>query len=87
LGGSAFFTSDGVARELDSAMQKLGVALAEDSLDYHPPTWELIKDCTGKLRIGQTSDFVFNYIPCGYEVKQDSLNQRNFSLVRTVGQE
>ena len=86
LGGSDFYKSGSSTNQLDSTMQKLGITLAEDSLDYDPPAWELIKDCGGKLRRRQKSDFALNYIPCGYEVMQDSLHQSNFSLIKTSGQ-
>jgi hypothetical protein len=82
LGGSDFYKSGDATIQLDSAMQKLAITLAEDSLDYDPPTWELIKDCGGKLRRRQKSDFALNYLPCGYEIMQDSLHQSNFFLQR-----
>ncbi len=80
LGGGDFFKSGNVVSQLDSVMQQLGIVLAEDSLDYDPPTWEFIRDCNSKLTMKKKSDFTLNYIPCGYEVKQDSLQQNNFFL-------
>jgi hypothetical protein len=82
LGGSDFYKPDNATNQLDSAMRNLGITLAEDSLDFDPPTWELIKECEGKIRMRQNSDFAFNYIPCGYEIMQDSLHQSNFFLQR-----
>ncbi len=82
LGGSDFYKSIDVVTPLDSAMQRLGIALANDSLDYDPPSWELIKACEGKLHRRKKSNFVLNYLPCGYEIEQDSLHQDNFSLVK-----
>lgn len=81
LGGGDFFKSSNVVSQLDSAMQQLGITLAEDSLDYDPPTWEFIRECSSRLTMRKKSGFTLNYIPCGYEIKQDSLQQNNFSII------
>lgn len=81
FGVSNFHTAKDVNIKLDSTMQKLGISLSNDSLDYNPPLWELMKDCDGRLQ-KRDSDFVLNYLPCGYKMKQDSLHLNNFLLMK-----
>jgi hypothetical protein len=85
LGGSNFYSSRELLSKVDSAVDQLGIALADDSTDYNPPSWEVIKDCGRKLRMRKQSDFTFNYMPCGYEVKQDSVRLERFSLIKVKG--
>jgi hypothetical protein len=87
LGGSRLYTTRNLATTLDSAIKRLGIVLANDSLDYNPPLWEFMKSCDGKLQMRYRSDYIFNYLPCGYIVKQDSLTSNEFSLIKQFSYE
>ena len=81
-GDNSFLSGSPVYKKVELLIEELGVALPNDSLDYNPPVWQVIEDCDKKLRIRSKSDFVFSFLPCGYHVNQDSIQYKNFELVK-----
>jgi hypothetical protein len=82
MGGNSFFSSHEIIPELEKAMRQHNISLANDSLDYNPPVWELMRNCENKLEFITPQDYIINFLPCGYKVQTDSLTRGKYSLIK-----
>lgn len=80
VAGIRFRNSNTLSR-LDSTIKEMGITLANDSLDFCPPRWEFVRECNQELRM-ITSDYLIEYLPCGYRLRVDSVNLSTLSLER-----
>ena len=61
----------------------MGIALSKDKLDFNPPRWEVLEDCDNKIEVRrQPMRFLLDYLPCGYGIKEDSINLGNFEVIK-----
>lgn len=82
LGGNKFLSSSQIKEELLHVLNERGISLSEERLDYNPPRWELIT-CGDQSELRKKYDpFLFNFLPCEYDVRQDSTNLGKYDLVK-----